>query len=90
VIDVIGVDNLILNTCLGSMGKAPELMTMRQVRVMCGGNRVIPIIRICSHTLMFRGCLKVMCRGAMVLGGGMMDEVFSLSIHQIPHLKSGK
>ena len=34
--------------------------------------------------------LKVMCRGAVVLGSGVVDEVLSLSSHRIPHWESGK
>jgi hypothetical protein len=89
-IDVIGVDDLILNACLSSMCNPSELMAVRQVSVMRSLNRVISIIRIRSQTPMLGSSLKVMCRGAMVLGSGMVDEVLSLSSHRIPHWESGK
>jgi hypothetical protein len=38
----------------------------------------------------FGSRLKVMCCGSMVLRSGMVDEVLSLSIHQVPRLKSEK
>jgi hypothetical protein len=84
-IDVIVVDDLILNTCLGSMCNPSELMAVSQVCVMRSRNRVISIIRIRSQTPMFGSSFKVMRRGSMVLGSGMVDEVLSLSSHRIPH-----
>jgi hypothetical protein len=85
VVDVIVVDDLILNACLRSVCNSPDLMSVSQVRVMRGSNRVIPIIRIRSQTPMFCSCPKMMCRGSMVLCRRMVNEVLSLSSHRIPH-----
>jgi hypothetical protein len=47
-VDVIVIDDLILNTCLGSMCNPSELMAVSQIRLMRSGNRVAPIICIRS------------------------------------------
>ena len=84
-IDVIGVDDLILNACLSSMCNPSELMSVSQVSVMRSLNQVISIIRIRSQTPMLGSSFKVMCRGSMVFCSGMVNEVLSLSSHRIPH-----
>ena len=47
-VDVIVIDDLILNTCLGSMCNPSELMAVSQISLMRSGNRVVPIICIRS------------------------------------------